>query len=110
LQVIVTITSSFVNCYAWPPKGQSSEKSWYAINLLSFGKEDCSGKKTLEVKRFLKKNTNQPNGFSEWSLDLLMWQHKRAMFMLNNLVESKVAVLKNRKITENSGWDFIRKN
>jgi hypothetical protein len=30
--------------------------------------------------------------------------------MLNNLVESKVAVQKNRKITENSSLDFIRKN
>jgi len=44
LQVITTGTSSFVDCYAWPPKGQSSEKSWYAIDPLSFGKEDCPGK------------------------------------------------------------------
>jgi hypothetical protein len=54
-----------VNCYAWPPKGQSSEKSWYAIDHLSFGKDDCSGKKTLVGGMFPEKNTNQPNGFSE---------------------------------------------
>jgi len=39
---------------------------------------------------FPEKNTNQPNGFSEWSLDLPMWQHKRTMFMLNNKLSRKL--------------------
>jgi hypothetical protein len=39
-----------VDCYAWSPKGQSSEKSWYAIDPLSFGKEDCPGKNIGRIK------------------------------------------------------------
>jgi hypothetical protein len=45
-----------VNSYAWPPKGQSSEKSWYAINHQSFGKEDCPGKKHWKDKGSLKEH------------------------------------------------------
>jgi hypothetical protein len=45
-----------VNCYAWPPKGQSSEKSWYAIDHLSFGKEDCPGKNIERINVLLKEH------------------------------------------------------
>jgi len=31
LRVVITCIGSFVNCIAWSPKDQSSEKSWYAL-------------------------------------------------------------------------------
>jgi hypothetical protein len=31
MHVETTGTGSFVNCNTWPPKGQSSEKSWYVL-------------------------------------------------------------------------------
>jgi hypothetical protein len=31
MHVDITGTGSFVNCNTWPPKGQSSEKSWYVL-------------------------------------------------------------------------------
>jgi len=44
LQVETIGTGSFVNRNTWPPKGLSSEKSWYVIDRQSFGNDDCSGK------------------------------------------------------------------